>query len=466
MLFALTVSVLAFGTGFELVEAAADPRRYPLFIFGDHRAAGGRRRHSRDACRRHSGRRVACTASVAHVFCDVGCRRLVLLGPASRVPRRSASLLFKRLPCCCRSSSCCIGCGASAPDESFAASLASSAPEVTAIARGVSHDHHSNHRTDVSQTAPAVARRGHRDRCWCSSGSSSRSLCLTPELFGLPLALIGDARGRRRRAGDRRVVAVLQPGALVRAPGRHRPDDRRGGGDSAPSSTSRSRGGNGDACSTSLRPVLEPRPGRLGGGHPSSLRRIRRASMVAAIVLACAPWTLCGRLVSRAALVGIPLAVDADSRATAAGPGRRRARAGCSAASGCRASGRACQAVDARRLATPVDAVASQGRRDAARERLRPQRRHRLKPRRPTRAEGPAMSDRSADASRMAWLSRTRARQRRSRRADRDRLVRSRRRSRCGAGRSDRAGRPSRSTAISSTRRSSAVTTRSSRATG
>ena len=72
---------------------------------------------------------------------------------------------------------------------------------------------------------------------------------------------------------------------------------------------------------------------------------------------------------------------------------------------------------------------------------------------RPRRGEpsGPAFADPSATASFAACGSRPTGPHRR--------------RSRCGAGRSDRAGRPSRSTAISSTRRSSAVTTRSSPAT-
>ena len=66
----------------------------------------------------------------------------------------------------------------------------------------------------------------------------------------------------------------------------------------------------------------------------------------------------------------------------------------------------------------------------------------------------------------LAWLPRARARQRRSRRADRDRLgdVASGRDS--GAGQSDPAGRRSRSPAIVSTRRSSAASTRSSPAIG
>jgi hypothetical protein len=32
------------------------------------------------------------------------------------------SLLFKRWPCCCRSPSCCIGCGACAAEKPFRAS--------------------------------------------------------------------------------------------------------------------------------------------------------------------------------------------------------------------------------------------------------------------------------------------------------------------------------------------------------
>ena len=45
---------------------------------------------------------------------------------------------------------------------------------------------------------------------------------------------LGDDGRTRRRVGCRRVVGVLQPGALVRAPGRHRPDDRRAVRDMAP----------------------------------------------------------------------------------------------------------------------------------------------------------------------------------------------------------------------------------------
>ena len=71
----------------------------------------------------------------------------------------------------------------------------------------------------------------------------------------------------------------------------------------------------------------------------------------------------------------------------------------------------------------------------------------------------------SRKRGRMARLSWTEARRHHPRRADRDRLVSVSRRSNCGAGRSDRAGRPSRSAAISSTPRSSAATTRSSPAT-
>ena len=55
---------------------------------------------------------------------------------------------------------------------------------------------------------------------------------------------------------------------------------------------------------------------------------VRRAALVAAILLACAPFAHHpnGRY-QRRRRFGVPLAVDADSRATAAGPGRRRAQA-------------------------------------------------------------------------------------------------------------------------------------------
>ena len=52
-------------------------------------------------------------------------------------------------------------------------------------------------------------------------------------------------------------------------------------------------GRDGDAALHLVDPVPEPRPGRLGGGDPSSHAIEPGAlSMVAAIVLACAPWTL------------------------------------------------------------------------------------------------------------------------------------------------------------------------------
>ncbi len=77
----------------------------------------------------------------------------------------------------------------------------------------------------------------------------------------------------------------------------------------------------------------------------------------------------------------------------------------------------------------------------------------------------PDGSGNSNHGSRLARLSRPRSKRHHPRGADRDRLVCIHRRSSCGAGRSDPAGRPSRSAAISSTPRSSAVATRLSPAT-
>ena len=80
----------------------------------------------------------------------------------------------------------------------------------------------------------------------------------------------------------------------------------------------------------------------------------------------------------------------------------------------------------------------------------------------PAAPAAPATTEPASHASRMARLPRRRAQQRRSRRSDRDRLGARRRPSRSGAGRSDPAGRRSRSPAIVSSRRSSAASTRSS----
>ena len=172
----------------------------------------------------------------------------------------------------------------------------------------------------------------------------------------------------------------------------------------------------------------------------------RRASMVAAILLACGVWTL----VRTDGITGdgdreFALAVDADSRGTAPGPGRRRA--GGARAGALRRLRQPAESSEAAsrggRRADSAGAARGPGRRQRSRPPLRQQRR-----REPT---GPAFADPSATASFAACGSRPTGRRRR--------------RSSCGAGRSDRAGRPSRSAATSSTRRSSAATTRSSPAT-
>ena len=131
----------------------------------------------------------------------------------------------------------------------------------------------------------------------------------------------------------------------------------------------------------------------------------RRATMVATILLACGVWTL----VRTAGITG-------DGIAISRGGGRRLPRSG----------------------SWPKPATS----RRASRRLRQPWKR------KPT---GPAFADPIATASSPACGSRPTGRRRR--------------RSSCGAGRSDRAGRPSRSTATSSTPRSSAVTTRSSPAT-
>ena len=76
----------------------------------------------------------------------------------SRVPEMFRHPAVLAAASCCRSSPCCTGCGASAPDESLAAWL--SCPHSKQSSKGsVFNDHQSDQRTDFSETAPAVARR-------------------------------------------------------------------------------------------------------------------------------------------------------------------------------------------------------------------------------------------------------------------------------------------------------------------
>ena len=187
----------------------------------------------------------------------------------------------------------------------------------------------------------------------------------------------------------------------------------------------------------------------------------RRASMAAAILLGVRSVDARpDRRHHGRRRLGVPLAVDEDSRGTAPGADRRRARRRCAAgtAAGPRGTARvprpACS--PRRRLRRPLRRLRqlrllarSRAGTDASRRRAAaPPATPAMRRPKPT---GPAFADPSATASFAACGSRPTGPRRR--------------RSSCGAGRSDRAGRPSRSAATSSTRRSSAATTRSSPAT-
>ena len=172
----------------------------------------------------------------------------------------------------------------------------------------------------------------------------------------------------------------------------------------------------------------------------------RRATMVAAILLACGALTLVRTD-----------GITATAIASSTGAGRRRPRSGCwprprdepdAAPAGSapppRRRADAPDAAPARRASQPP-------RRQAARRRRRHCRAAAAPATGTAEPSGPAFADPSATASFAACGSRPTGPRRR--------------RSSCGAGRSDRAGRRSPSTAISSTRRSSAARTRSSPAT-
>ena len=135
-----------------------------------------------------------------------------------------------------------------------------------------------------------------------------------------------DGRGRRR-AGDSPVVAVLQPRALVRTPGRHRADDRRAVRDLAPRPRVDYRRRDGRslfyvwaiptlgvalvasvAASRRLSSRIPPRVDRCG--DPARVRSVDAHAN--------------RRRHQRHRRFGLPLAMDADSRATAPGSGRRQ----------------------------------------------------------------------------------------------------------------------------------------------
>ena len=185
---------------------------------------------------------------------------------------------------------------------------------------------------------------------------------------------------------------------------------------------------------------------------------VRRASLVATILLACLPWALLRTAGSFGAGSRVPLALDADSGATAPGPGRR---------------GRRCRL---RHASSSPRAQSSDTARNARRRRNR--RRSRQSPELPGKPAARAADTAERESrscglprtrrdppSRVAGLSRTRSRQRHSRRANQHRLVG------IAAGRDVAPADRTRlvvvcgPAAIFSTPRSSAATTRSSPAT-
>ena len=133
----------------------------------------------------------------------------------------------------------------------------------------------------------------------------------------------GDWRSRGR-AGYRRVVGVLQPGALVRAPGRHRPDDRRGGRDTACPPQVDSERDDGDDVLLLRHPGPEPRLGRRGGGRPPPVCRTSpcgdgcgHPARLRSVDAPADRWHHRRRCAVR-------LALDADARGAAPGPSPQR----------------------------------------------------------------------------------------------------------------------------------------------
>ena len=146
-----------------------------------------------------------------------------------------------------------------------------------------------DHTNDSSKTAPAVARRGRR------------ACCIVLLRFVVPLVVPGAAMGSRSdrahspaRIGDRSLwwlffsrapwserlgaIVLMVVAVFATQPFVHESIAGADDGD--------------DALRICVVPVSEPRPGRLGGGHAVASPTGRRASMVAAILLACAAWTL------------------------------------------------------------------------------------------------------------------------------------------------------------------------------
>ena len=263
VLFVLTVSVLAFNAGLDMMRRGR-PEAAPSFIFGivGLLAAAGDIRMMRG--RGMQGLAPDRTASVAHVFCDVGGRRLVLLGPATPSPRAD--------PHPCASSG-----GGAAADRRHVYWLWRLRGRKTlhgVVTLRAPHTGHRrtvlNHANDINHTNELSP----RNRCGCGplwpSPSSSCSSCSAPLLsrpMPEPIGMLGGVVGalailvwwlffsrapwvERVGAIVLMIVAVLATKAVVH-------ESIAGAGQ-----------GNAD-----LHPAdAVPRPGsrRVGGGHTSS----------------------------------------------------------------------------------------------------------------------------------------------------------------------------------------------------
>ena len=141
-----------------------------------------------------------------------------------------------------------------------------------------------------------------------------------------------DDRGRSLRAACHPVVAVVQPGALVRTRRRDRPDDRGGrrGKACRPPVDCRRRDGQLELHPRD--PDAERRARRLGGGraavsHPALAAPRRSSPSCSDVCRGCCVRT--GGINGQRE-IGLPLAVDEDSRGAAARSGRRGAPRRCS----------------------------------------------------------------------------------------------------------------------------------------
>jgi len=131
--------------------------------------------------------------------------------------------------------------------------------------RTISHAHPPDRPTNPPEASPTVARRGRRVPAVrgevCHPDRRTRGHGLRDDWLS------------RRRVGDSRVVAVLQPGALVRAAGRHHADDHRVVRYVAHRPRVDCWGCDGDVALLLGDPRPEPRLGGLGRSQPSPLQR-------------------------------------------------------------------------------------------------------------------------------------------------------------------------------------------------